>query len=74
MRWVYWLYEQVWRRTTGEPWTTIMRRHRWLLPLFAVPLVVWAGWHLGERPLGRVILILLVGLAGVVAGHVYWPE
>ena len=30
-------YEWAWRHTTGEPWTYIMRRRPWLLPVFLIP-------------------------------------
>ena len=33
-------YTWLWKHTTGEPWTFIMRRHPWLLPLFLIPFLL----------------------------------
>ena len=33
-------YQWAWKHTTREPWTYVMRRNPWLLPLFLIPYMV----------------------------------
>ena len=46
MTWLERLYAALWRNTTGEPYTFIMRRHPWLLPVALIPLLLLSAFGL----------------------------
>ena len=67
------LYEWLWKHTTGEPWTYIMRRRPLYLVLPAVAMVTTMAW--ARRRYKGWVIGLAVGVAaflGFIAGHVFW--
>ena len=65
-------YEPLWKATTGEPYTHIMRRNPWVLPTLAFPLMGLAVWKVPFHWWGRVLLVWVVGGLWFLAGHVFW--
>ena len=67
------LYEWLWKHTTGEPWTYIMRRHPLYLVLPAVAMITTMAWA-RRRYKGWVIglAVSVAAFLGFVAGHVFW--
>ena len=66
-------YEWLWKRTTGEPYTHIMRRHPWYFLVPAIAMMTTMAWA-RRRYKGWVIgLAVAVALfLGFVGGHVFW--
>ena len=67
------LYEWLWKHTTGEPWTYIMRRRPLYLVLPAVAMMITMAWA-RRRYKGWVIglAVSVAAFLGFVAGHVFW--
>ena len=64
-------YEPVWSRTTGRPWTYIMRDNTWLLPAFLFPVISLAVWRVPFAWWGRILLVgITIGLT-LIAEHVF---
>jgi len=66
-------YEWLWKHTTGEPWTYIMRRHPLYLLLPAIAITTTLAW--ARRRYKGWVIGLAVGVAaflGFICGHVFW--
>lgn len=68
------IYEVLWRRIGGRPWTYISRQYARDYPLRALCIAFGIGSLLGLAPLGwKVRLIVVAALAaGSVIGHIFW--
>ena len=61
------LYEWLWKHTTGEPWTYIMRRRPLYLVLPAVAMVITMAW--ARRRYKGWVIGLAVGVAAPCPCH-----
>jgi len=68
IKWLVVIYERLWKHTTGEPYTYIMRRKKWLLPSILIPVALLVAVLTGHLWW----LWLLVSVGAFIAGHVYW--
>ncbi|APH12368.1 hypothetical protein ASJ33_03985 [Dehalococcoides mccartyi] len=66
------LYEKLWRKVGGKPWTEIVREDQKVSPL--VYLLIFLGLGiLVARLAGKNWWQLLVGfLLGIICGHFWW--
>lgn len=65
-------YEVIWRNTTQQQFTDIMRDNPWTFVIPAVGIVLISGWQLPRKSYGRAIFAYLVFGIGFVGGHVFW--
>jgi len=66
------LYEKVWRRIGGRPWTYIVRDEQKRAPLMFLLIFLGLG-ILVAKTAGRNWWQILVGfLLGILAGHFWW--
>ncbi len=66
------LYEKLWRRAGGRPWTEIVRDEQKQSPLLFM-LIFLASGVLLARLTGKYWWQILVGfLIGVLCGHFWW--
>jgi len=66
------VYESVWRRWPGRPWTHAMRDNPWIYLLLAVALGVTPFLLAPRNRWGRAFLTYVMFLIGFLGGHVFW--
>jgi len=66
------LYEKIWQKVGGKPWTEIVREDQRQSPL--VFMLIFAGLgSMTAKLTGRYWWQILIGfLAGVLCGHFWW--
>jgi hypothetical protein len=70
--WLERLYEKLWRRIGGRPWTEIIRDEQKRSPLVFLLIFLSLGIMTG-RLAGKYWWQILLGfLLGVLAGHFWW--
>ena len=66
------LYESVWSRWPGRPWTHVMRERPWIYALLAGALGVVPFLLAPRNRWGRAFLTYVIFLIGFLGGHVFW--
>ena len=70
--WLEKLYEKLWSRVVGKPWTEIVREDQKIAPLLYLLIFLGLG-ILIARLAGKNWWLILVGLgAGILCGHFWW--
>ena len=70
--WLERLYEKLWRRIGGKPWTEIIRDDQKRSPLVFLFIFLGLGLIVGKLAGKYWWQILLGFLLGVLAGHFWW--
>lgn len=71
-QWLEKLYEKLWSRVGGKPWTEIVRQDQKNAPLLYLLIFLGLGTLL-VRLAGKNWWLILVGLlAGILCGHFWW--
>ena len=66
------LYEKLWRRLGGRPWTEIVREDARHQPLLYLLLFLLAGVFLALKARQNWWQILIGFGAGLIVGHLWW--
>ena len=66
------LYEKLWRRVGGRPWTEIVRDEERQSPLIFMLIFLGFGILLGKLAARYWWQILIGFLLGVICGHFWW--
>ena len=70
--WLERLYEKIWRRIGGRPWTEIIRDEQKKSPLVFLLIFLGMGLLTGKT-IGKYWWQLLIGfLLGMLCGHFWW--
>jgi len=70
--WLERLYEKIWRRIGGRPWTEIIRDEQKKSPLVFLLIFLGLGFMAGKIA-GKYWWQILIGfLLGVLCGHFWW--
>ena len=70
--WLERLYEKLWRKVGGRPWTEIVRYEQKQAPLLFLLIFMGLGILAGKLAGKYWWQILLGFLLGVLCGHVWW--
>jgi len=70
--WLGKLYEKMWRKTGGKPWTEIVRDEQEQSPLVFLLIFLGLGILVGKLAGKYWWQILLGFLLGVLCGHFWW--
>jgi len=70
--WLERLYESIWRRIGGRPWTEIVRDEQKRLPLVFLLIFLGLGILAGKLAGKYWWQILLGFLLGILCGHFWW--
>ena len=66
------VYEAIYTRFPGRPWTYVMREHPWLYAALVVPLAAVPFLLAPPQRWGRAVLTYVIFLIGLLGGHVFW--
>ena len=70
--WLERLYENIWRRIGGRPWTEIIRDEQKKSPLVFLLIFLSLGFMAGKTA-GKYWWQILIGfLIGIFCGHFWW--
>jgi hypothetical protein len=67
-----WLYEKLWRRLGGRPWTEVIREDARREPLLYLFLFLLAGVSLAMKAKQSWWQILIGFGVGLIVGHLWW--
>ena len=66
------LYEKLWRRVGGRPWTEIIREDQQASPLAYLLIFLGLGLLLGRLAAKYWWQVLVGFLLGILCGHLWW--
>jgi len=70
--WLEKVYEKMWRKIGGRPWTEIIRDEQKRSPLVFLLIFLGLGIMLGKLTAKNWWQILLGFLLGILCGHFWW--